>query len=65
MKELEQRLEQRKAELQELDKCESEAESKLVDLKHSLETYNTKVKENLQKIKHFQNEVMFDIVKQF
>ncbi|KAL5490795.1 hypothetical protein EMCRGX_G015979 [Ephydatia muelleri] len=57
MRDLEQRLEQRKAELLELDKQENDAEVKLIDLKHSLETYNTKVKENLQKIKHFQNEM--------
>ena len=58
MRELEQRLEQRKVELQDLDRQESEAEGRLVDLKHSLETYNAKVKENVHKVKHFQNEVM-------
>ena len=57
MRDLEQRLESRKVELQELDKHENDTEGKLIDFKHSLETYNAKVKENLHKIKHFQNEI--------
>ena len=36
---------------------EGEVQGKMMDVKHELERYMAKMKENQQKIKHFQNEV--------
>ena len=36
---------------------EAELQGKLVDLRHELEKYSTKLKENQSKIRHFNNEI--------
>ena len=57
LKQLEGVLKQQKSEIEAIEDREAEEQSKLVDLKHELEKYASKMKENQQKIRHFQNEV--------
>ena len=44
-------------EFTELEKAENEARSTEVDMRHSLEKFETVLKENQQKVKHWQKEV--------
>ena len=46
-----------KAEIEIIETKEREVDEQLLDLTHELEQYVSKVKENRQKIKHFENEV--------
>ncbi len=57
MAEQEEVLEQLKAEVEAMEGRETEVREKLMDVTHELEKYTTKLKENMHKIKHFQNEV--------
>ena len=57
MKQHEEVLVQLKAEIEAMEGEEGEVQARLMDLRHELERYSAKMKENQQKIKHFQNEV--------
>ena len=57
MKQHEEVLIQLKAEIEAMEGEEGEVQARLMDLRHELERYTAKMKENQQKIKHFQNEV--------
>ena len=57
MKQHEEVLERLKAEIEAIGEQEKGVQERLVDLRHELEQYVTKMKENQQKIRHFQNEV--------
>lgn len=57
MKQHEEVLIQLKAEIEAMEGEEGEVQARLMDLRHELERYSAKMKENQQKIKHFQNEV--------
>ena len=57
MKQHEEVLVQVKAEIEAMEGEEGEVQARLMDLRHELERYSAKMKENQQKIKHFQNEV--------
>ena len=57
MKLHEEVLVQLKAEIEAMEGEEGEVQARLMDLRHELERYSAKMKENQQKIKHFQNEV--------
>ena len=46
-----------KTEIEIIEAKEREVDEQLLDLTHELEQYASKVKENRQKIKHFENEV--------
>ena len=50
-------LQKLKQEVEAVEAEEALVQSKLMDAKHELEKYTTKLKENQQKIRHFQNEV--------
>ena len=60
MKQHEEVLERLKAEIEAIDEQENGVKEGLMDLRHELEKYTTKMKENQQKIRHFQNEVGSD-----
>ena len=57
MKEQEVVLKRVKSEIEAIEDKETEVQAKLMDVRHELEKYVLKLKENQQKIKHFQNEV--------
>ena len=57
MKQHEEVLEKLKKEIEGMEDEETEVQGRLMDIKHELEKYLTKMRENQQKIKHFQNEV--------
>ena len=57
MKQHEEVLEQLKAEIGAMEGEEGEVQGKMMDVKHELEKYTAKMRENQQKIKHFQNQV--------
>ena len=44
-------------EIEEMQGQEAKEEGKLIDVRHELEKYVTKIKENQQKINHFKNKV--------
>ena len=46
-----------KEEIEAIEREEAEEQAKVMDVRHELEKYTAKLKENQQKIKHFQNEV--------
>lgn len=46
-----------KGEIEIIEGEETQEQAKLMDVKHELEKYVAKMKENQQKIRHFQNEV--------
>ena len=60
MKEQEVVLKRVKSEIEAIEDRETEVQAKLMDVRHELEKYVLKLKENQQKIKHFQNEVRAD-----
>ena len=47
-----------KKEIEEMQAQEAREEGKLMDVRHELEKYVAKMKENQQKINHFKNEVI-------
>ena len=51
-------LQELKAEVEAIEDKETEVQSRMMDVKHELEKYAAKLKENSQKIKHFLNEVL-------
>ena len=57
VKQYEEVLQKLKQEVEAVEAEEALVQSKLMDAKHELEKYTTKLKENQQKIRHFQNEV--------
>ena len=46
-----------KAEIEAMETEETKEEEKLIDVRHELEKYVAKMKENQQKLNHFKNEV--------
>ena len=58
MKQHEVVLDRLKGEIEAIEEQEKGVQEGLVDLRHELERYATKMKENQQKIRHFQNEVV-------
>ncbi len=46
-----------KKEIESFDSQETEVQGSLVDLRHEVDKYNSRLKDNQQKIKHYQNEV--------
>ena len=50
-------LRQLKGEMDSVEGEEAELQGRLVDLRHELEKYSVKMKENQAKIKHFNNEI--------
>ena len=57
MKEHEEVLQQLKEEMESVEGEEAELQGRLVDLRHELEKYSVKLKENQGKIRHFNNEI--------
>ena len=57
MSEHEGTLQQLKVEVEELESGEGEMKASLVDLRHELDKYNTKLKDGEQKIKYYKGEV--------
>ena len=62
MKEVEQELEKVKKEYGGLEENENKLRSEEIDVKHEFEKYETVVKENHQKVKHWQKEVCICII---
>ena len=52
-------LEELRKEVAELEQEETKMRSREVDIKHEVEKYETVLKENQQKVKHWQKEVCF------
>lgn len=50
-------LRQLKEEMESVEGDEAELQGQMVDLKHELEKYSAKLRENQAKIKHFNNEI--------
>ena len=46
-----------KSEIESIETEETQEQAKVMDVRHEMEKYTAKMKENQQKIRHFQNEV--------
>ena len=57
MSEMEESLESLRKELEAVEKEENKLRAQEVDIKHEVEKYETVLKENQQKVKHWQKEV--------
>ena len=59
LKEHEEALKKVKGQIERIEDEETREQAKLMDVRHELEKYVMKMKENQQKIRHFRNEVLF------
>ena len=59
LKEHEEALKKVKGQIERIEEEETREQAKLMDVRHELEKYVMKMKENQQKIRHFRNEVLF------